>query len=87
MIFSSVKRIHFGGIGGMGMSGIAEILMSQGFIVSGSDLHKSEITEHLASLGARMCIGHDAAHIADAEVVVYSSAVKPLDNPETVAAL
>ncbi len=87
MIFSSVKRIHFVGIGGMGMSGIAEILMSQGFIVSGSDLHKSEITEHLASLGARMCIGHDAAHIADAEVVVYSSAVKPLDNPETVAAL
>ena len=87
MIFSSVKRIHFVGIGGMGMSGIAEILMSQGFIVSGSDLHKSETTEHLASLGARMCIGHDAAHIADAEVVVYSSAVKPLDNPETVAAL
>lgn len=69
------------------MSGIAEILISQGFIVSGSDLHKSEVTDHLAALGARICIGHNASHIADAEVVVYSSAVRPLENPETVAAV
>lgn len=87
MTFSSIKHIHFVGIGGIGMSGIAEILLSQGFEISGSDLHLSEVTDRLASLGARICLGHSAAHIADAEVVVYSSAVRPLENPETAAAI
>ena len=87
MVFSSVRHIHFVGIGGIGMSGIAEILLSQGFSVSGSDLHRTEVTDHLASLGARICVGHSADHLGDAEVVVYSSAVRPDANPETRAAL
>ncbi len=87
MVFSSVRHIHFVGIGGIGMSGIAEILLSQGFSVSGSDLHRTEVTDHLASLGARICVGHSADHLGDAEVVVYSSAVRPDTNPETRAAL
>jgi len=69
------------------MSGIAEILLSQGFDVSGSDLQKSESTDYLAERGAHIYIGHDAQHIEGAEVVVYSSAVKPKENPETVAAI
>ncbi len=85
-MFSSVSRIHFVGIGGIGMSGIAEILLSQGFIVSGSDAVRSEITDYLSSLGAQIYIGHDAHHIAGAEVVVYSSAVKVNENVEVVAA-
>jgi UDP-N-acetylmuramate--alanine ligase len=87
MTFSSVKHIHFVGIGGSGMSGIAEILLSQGFTVSGSDLTESATTEHLASKGAMIFIGHQAENIQGAEVVVYSSAVRPADNPETKAAL
>lgn len=87
MNFSSVRHIHFVGIGGIGMSGIAEILLSQGFVVSGSDLQRSEVTDHLAALGARICIGHDAQHVDNAEVVVYSSAVRPQENPETLFAL
>lgn len=87
MNFSSVRHIHFVGIGGIGMSGIAEILLSQGFVVSGSDLNRSEVTDHLATLGARICIGHDAQHVDNAEVVVYSSAVRPQENPETLFAL
>lgn len=83
----SVRRIHFVGIGGMGMSGIAEILISQGFIVSGSDIQSSEITDYLRRLGARIFIGHSVENIEGAEVVVYSSAVKPTENPETVAAV
>ena len=69
------------------MSGIAEILLSQGFEVSGSDLAESATTDHLASMGAVIFKGHSAANIAGAEVVVYSSAVRPTENPETVAAL
>ena len=87
MTFSSVRHIHFVGIGGSGMSGIAEILLSQGFTVSGSDLSGSATTEHLTSKGARIFIGHSAENIQGAEVVVYSSAVKPSENPETMAAL
>ncbi len=87
MNFSSVRHIHFVGIGGIGMSGIAEILLSQGFVVSGSDLQRSEVTDHLATLGARICIGHEAEHVDNAEVVVYSSAVRPTENPETLFAL
>ncbi len=69
------------------MSGIAEILLSQGFRVSGSDLQRSEVTEHLESRGATVMIGHDAANIEGADVVVYSSAVRIAVNPETLAAL
>lgn len=86
-MFSSVKRLHFIGIGGIGMSGIAEILLSQGFKVSGSDLSQSEVTDHLASLGAIIQIGHDEKNVEGADVVVYSSAVKQTDNPEMRAAI
>lgn len=85
-MFSSVRNIHFVGIGGIGMSGIAEILLDQGFQVSGSDMHRSENTEYLASLGATIYEGHAPEHVDTAEVVVYSSAVKPEENPETVEA-
>ena len=87
MNFSSIKHIHLVGIGGIGMSGIAEILISQAFTVSGSDLGVSETTERLAQIGAHIMIGHHKDNIANADVVVYSSAVKPLENPETTAAL
>lgn len=87
MTFSSIKHVHLVGIGGIGMSGIAEILLSQGFTVSGSDLQRTDSTDFLAERGARIAIGHDAENIADADVVVYSSAVRPLQNPETTAAI
>jgi len=87
MHFSTLKHIHFVGIGGIGMSGIAEILLSQGFRVSGSDMQRSDVTEHLVSRGATVFIGHDAANIEGADVVVYSSAVRTAVNPETLAAL
>ena len=86
-MFSSVNKIHFIGIGGIGMSGIAEILLKQGFSVSGSDLNRSDIVEQLESKGAKIFIGHQAENVADAEVVVYSSAVNIKENPETVAAV
>jgi len=86
-MFTSVKRIHFVGIGGIGMSGIAEILINQGFEVTGSDLSQNENTEYLASLGAKIIIGHKAENLEGAEVVVYSSAVKIFENPEVSAAL
>ncbi len=85
-MFSSIKRVHFVGIGGIGMSGIAEILLNQGFTVTGSDLVKSENTEYLEEKGAKVCIGHKAENVEGAEVVVYSSAVKPEENVETVEA-
>ncbi len=81
-MFSSIKKIHFVGIGGIGMSGIAEILIDQGFSVAGSDLAPGETTERLEKLGATVMKGHDAANIAsDVDAVVYSSAVQG-DNPE-----
>jgi UDP-N-acetylmuramate--alanine ligase len=80
-----VKRIHFVGIGGAGMSGIAEVLLNLGYEVSGSDLADSPTTQRLAAMGARVCHGHDAAHVQLADVVVTSSAV-PQDNPEVEAA-
>ncbi len=80
-----VKYIHFVGIGGIGMSGIAEVLLNLGYTISGSDLSQSDITQRLASLGARICSGHDASHLADADVVVTSTAVKA-DNPEVLEA-
>jgi UDP-N-acetylmuramate--alanine ligase len=76
-----VKKIHFVGIGGIGMSGIAEVLLNLGFQVSGSDVRKTDITERLAKLGARVFYGHGAGNVQDSHVVVTSSAVKA-DNPE-----
>ncbi|MBX3607959.1 MAG: UDP-N-acetylmuramate--L-alanine ligase [Piscinibacter sp.] len=81
----AVKHIHFVGVGGAGMSGIAEILHNLGYTVSGSDQSDGSVTRRLASLGIRVAIGHDAAHIAGAEAVVTSTAVKG-DNPEVIAA-
>ncbi|HEU4622253.1 MAG TPA: UDP-N-acetylmuramate--L-alanine ligase [Burkholderiaceae bacterium] len=80
-----IQRIHFVGIGGSGMSGIAEVLVNLGFGVSGSDLADNATTRRLAGLGARIAIGHDAAHVVDVDAVVVSTAVKP-DNPEVMAA-
>jgi UDP-N-acetylmuramate--alanine ligase len=82
---SRPAKIHFVGIGGIGMSGIAEVLLNLGYAVSGSDLKGSEITRRLAGLGGRIEQGHAAAHVRDADVVVTSSAVKR-DNPEVVEA-
>ena len=71
-MFSSIKKLHFVGIGGIGMSGIAEILLDQGFSVSGSDKALSEVTERLQSLGATIYEGHKAENIAaDVDTVVY----------------
>jgi UDP-N-acetylmuramate--alanine ligase len=85
MWLGRTRRVHFVGIGGIGMSGIAELLANLGYDVSGSDVRQSETTERLTSLGARVAIGHDASHIEGADVVVTSSAVAQ-DNPEVVAA-
>ena len=81
-----INTIHFVGIGGSGMSGIAEVLLSLGYAVQGSDVRSSAVTERLSSLGARIAIGHAAANIGAADVVVASSAV-PRGNPEVEAAL
>lgn len=78
-------RVHFVGVGGIGMSGIAEVLLNLGHRVSGSDQKASEVTRHLVALGARVFLGHAAEHVGDAEVVVVSTAVRP-DNPEVLAA-
>ena len=84
-LFKKVKDVHFVGIGGVGMSGIAEILLALGFNVSGSDLQESPTVVHLKSLGAQVHVGHRKEHLDKADVVVYSSAVSE-DNPEVVAA-
>ena len=84
-MFKSIKKIHFVGIGGIGMSGIAEILINQDFEVSGSDLHLTEVTKRLEELGAKIYKGHSAENVKDADVLVYSSAVIP-DNAEVRAA-
>jgi UDP-N-acetylmuramate--alanine ligase len=80
-----VKRVHFVGIGGAGMSGIAEVLVTQGYGVSGSDLAESAVTRRLARLGATIAIGHQASNITGADAVVVSTAVTA-DNPEVAAA-
>ncbi|MCX7983800.1 MAG: UDP-N-acetylmuramate--L-alanine ligase [Bacteroidetes bacterium] len=85
-MFRSIKKLHFVGIGGIGMSGIAEILLDQGFKISGSDRVLSEVTERLQSLGAEVFEGHRAENVGpDVDTVVYSSAVS-LDNPEILEA-
>ena len=80
-----VKHLHFIGIGGSGMSGIAEVLINLGYSVSGSDIADTAVVKRLTSLGAKVLIGHTAGNIAGADVIVTSSAVKA-DNPEVVAA-
>jgi UDP-N-acetylmuramate--alanine ligase len=80
-----IQRIHLVGIGGVGMGGIAEVLLNIGYEVQGSDLKESAMTARLARLGARIFIGHEAANIDGADVVVVSTAVDPA-NPELVAA-
>jgi UDP-N-acetylmuramate--alanine ligase len=84
-VFGKIKRIHFVGIGGIGMSGIAEVLANLGFSISGSDVKEGPTTERLRTLGITVHIGHDARWVGEAQVVVISSAVKP-DNPEVRAA-
>jgi UDP-N-acetylmuramate--alanine ligase len=74
------------GIGGIGMSSIAEVLLNRGYVVTGSDVQKSDVTDRLESLGAVVHEGHSASNAREADVVVYSSAVKPKDNAETVEA-
>ncbi|MGD0009805.1 MAG: UDP-N-acetylmuramate--L-alanine ligase [Terriglobia bacterium] len=80
-MLGKIRRIHFVGIGGIGMSGIAEVLLNLGFTVSGSDLKATPVTERLAKLGARVFEGHAASNLRDAQVVVISSAIPP-DNLE-----
>ena len=80
-----VKHLHFVGIGGSGMSGIAEVLLNLGYVISGSDLHSNIACQRLASLGAKINIGHAAENIVGADAIVTSTAVKS-DNPEVIAA-
>jgi UDP-N-acetylmuramate--alanine ligase len=80
-----VKHLHFVGIGGSGMSGIAEVLLNLGYVISGSDLSSNAASQRLASLGAKVTVGHAAENIEGADAVVTSTAVKA-DNPEVIAA-
>jgi UDP-N-acetylmuramate--alanine ligase len=84
-MYGKIEKIHFVGIGGIGMSGIAEVLLNLGYRVSGSDLKRSDITERLASLGGEIQYGHARENVREADVVVISSAVKE-DNPEVLEA-
>ena len=84
-MFGKTRHVHVVGIGGAGLSGISEILLSLGFHVSGSDMNRTEITEHLIKLGATVYYGHQARHVPDADVVVVSPAI-PAENPEVLAA-
>ncbi|KAF0152686.1 MAG: UDP-N-acetylmuramate/alanine ligase [Ignavibacteria bacterium] len=86
MMMKTVKNVHFVGIGGIGMSGIAEILLSQGFKVTGSDLTKTDVTDRLETLGIKIYEGHSPSNLVEADVVVFSSAVN-LDNSEVKAAV
>jgi len=85
-LFSNIKKVHFVGIGGIGMSGIAEILLNRGFEISGSDVALSEVTKRLSDLGVKVYEGHSGENLKDADVLVYSSAVTT-DNPEVMEAI
>lgn len=85
-MFKKIKKIYFVGIGGSGMSGIAEVLLNLGYQISGSDLKETEVTQRLAKLGAKILYQHRAENIKDAQVVVVSSAIMK-DNPEVLSAL
>jgi len=80
-----VRRVHFVGVGGAGMGGIAEVLHNLGYAVSGSDMRENAVTRRLAAMGVRIFIGHEAIHVAACDVVVASTAI-PADNPEILAA-
>jgi len=84
-VLGKTRHVHFVGVGGIGMSGIAELLANLGYLVSGSDEKRSPVTDRLATMGIRIALGHDAANVGEAEVVVISSAVRPT-NPEVVEA-
>src|SRR5258708_36992232 len=84
-MFRSGQHIHFVGIGGIGMSGIAEVLCNLGFRVTGSDAKRSSVTERLASMGVTVNEGHNARNVGEAHVVVKSAAIRA-DNPEIVEA-
>lgn len=84
-MYGNIEKIHFVGIGGIGMSGIAEVLLNLGYKVSGSDLRASDTTERLQGLGGEISIGHSAENLTNVDVVVTSTAVQP-DNPEVVEA-
>lgn len=86
-LFGRTNHIHMVGIGGIGMSGMAEILLHRGYKVSGSDQSESETTDRLKELGATIYVGHNAANINAADVVVYTSAVKAVENEETREAI
>ena len=85
-MFGKTKHIHFIGIGGIGMSGMAELLYKLGFRITGSDQNHSERIDQLKALGLKINIGHSSLNINNADVIVYSSAV-PLNNPEIKSAL
>ncbi len=85
-MFKNIKKVHFVGIGGIGMSGIAEILWNQGFEVSGSDKSLTDVTDRLEKLGIKIYEGHSAENLKDVDVLVFSSAVT-VDNPEVKAAI
>ena len=85
-MFRHVKKLHFVGIGGIGMSGIAELLINQGFNITGSDINDSKVIQNLKNKGAEIFQGHNAKNLTDADVLVFSSAVNE-DNPEIIAAL
>jgi UDP-N-acetylmuramate--alanine ligase len=85
-MYGRARKIHFIGIGGSGMSGLAEVLLTTGYAVSGSDLRASDVTERLLRMGGRVFVGHHASNVEGAHIVVYSSAVKA-DNPELKAAV
>jgi len=84
-IFGKARHIHLVGIGGIGMSGIAELLINLGYRISGSDIRKTEVTEHLSDLGGNVFVGHRPQNVDGADVVVFSSAVRD-DNPELIEA-
>src|SRR6476619_1419386 len=79
------RRVHFVGVGGIGMSGIAELLANLGYDVTGSDAKRSDVTERLEGIGVRVGAGHEAAQVGAADVVVTSSAIRS-DNPEVAEA-
>ena len=81
----AIKHIHFVGIGGSGMSGIAEVLLNLGYVISGSDLADSGTVKRLAALGIKTYVGHATSNLVDADAVVTSTAVQQ-DNPEVMAA-
>jgi len=83
--FGKVKNIHLIGIGGIGMSGIAELLLNLGYSISGSDIRKTDVTKHLSACGGKIFFGHKAENVSNADVVVFSSAVKD-NNPEIIEA-